>query len=394
MGIIGNMANNGYNTAKALRKYGMDVDLIITSSALNQYTAVEWEEGIFGCEVGENHFGFEAVVAAGKLWDRPNWVKYYDIELFKNRRPRMKKFFQGLQLYELMADYDILELHAPFPTMLPLFNVPCLVYEAGWIREFPRGNTYSDYLACRGYAKADRILVTNVDMWRIFDSLDYIDQDRVLYMPFSIDHERYQPLDMTELRRKLVKDNDVFLLQPSRQHWEYKGNDKVFKALKKLSSEYANLKLCAAEWGKDLLKSKSLVEELGLTGKVLWFPPVAKPKLIEYFNAADIILDQFPEPSDAHQIWGAWGTAALEAMSCGKPLLLYYDLRGVDRYVGERPYALHSLSVDDICMNLKSLIESPSLRTEIGQKSRDWVRRMHGHEVIAGKYKQLISTIV
>ncbi|AFU57535.1 putative glycosyltransferase [Candidatus Nitrososphaera gargensis Ga9.2] len=393
MGIIGNMANNGYNTAKALRKFGMDVDLIITSSVLNPFAAVEWEEGIFGPEISQDNFSFETVVAAGKLWDRPKWVKYYDTWLFKNRQTLFKRWFEGLQFYDIIADYDILELHVPFPIMSPFFKVPTLVYEAGWIREFPRGNTYSDFLACRGYAKADRILVTNIDMWRIFDSLDYIGKDRVLYMPFSIDYERYCPMDMIELRRKVAKDNEIILLNPSRQHWEYKGNDKVFKALKKLSTEYDNVKLWAAEWGKDLSKSKSLIQELGLVDKVLWFPPVAKPKLIEYFNAADIILDQFAEPSDKHQIWGPWGTAALEAMSCGRPLLMYYDLEGVDRYVGEKPYAVHSLSIEDIYRNLKMLIESPSFREEVGKKSREWVKRMHGPEVVARKYQQLISVL-
>ncbi len=388
------MANNGYNNAKALRKSGMDVDLIITSSVLNPFAAVEWEEGIFGPEVSQNNFNFETVVAAGKLWDRPKWVKYYDTQLFKNHRPAFKIWFEGLQLYDLIEDYDILELHVPFPIMSPFFKVPCLVYEAGWIREFPRGSVYSDFLACRGYAKADRILVTNIDMWRIFDSLDYIDQGRVLYMPFSIDYEKYRPIQVTELRRTLVKDSDIFLLQPSRQHWEYKGNDKVFKALKKLSMEYDNIKLWAAEWGKDIAKSKFLVEELAIADKVLWFQPISKLKLIEYFNAADIILDQFPEPSNENQIWGAWGTTALEAMSCGKPVLMYYDTEGIERYIKEKPYAINSLSVDDIYTNLKMLIESPPLREEIGKKSREWIKRMHGPEVVAKRYQELISTLM
>ncbi|MDE1816519.1 MAG: glycosyltransferase family 4 protein [Thaumarchaeota archaeon] len=395
IGILGNMANNGYNNAKALRQAGVEADLIIPSSTMELYSSVEWEEGIFGPEIDATKFNFKMAVDAGKLWERPGWVKYYDNNDWRRRDVRtLTRFFRTLEFYEFVRQYDILELHVPFAYTAPYLNTPNMIYDAGWGRYFPRGKKIVDNLTAKGYAKSDHIFVTNIDMWRIFDSLDYIDKNKVSYMPFSVDCEKYQPMDTTEIRQNFADENTLLLLQPSRQHWEEKGNDKVFKALKKITKSHDKVTLLAAEWGKDIEKSKKMINDLGIQKNIIWFKPVSKSRLIQLFNCADVILDQFPEPSDANQIWGPWGTAALEAMSCGKPLLLYYDQDGIDRFVKEGPPALRSLSVEQIFENLKLLLESTALRQEIGSKSREWIIKMHSPKVVAEKHMQVIKKLI
>lgn len=388
------MANNGYNTGKALKAAGHEVSLFITSVGLNAVSSVEWEEGVVGPDTAIDATQVRSLIAGVGAWRRPSWVVYEDLQLISGGKLSTRGIRRASEVYDDLNTYDLVELHVPYPILAPFIKVPCTIYEAGWARQFPQGKTFHDLLAARGYAKADKILVTNIDMWRIFDSLSYIRKERVQYMPFSVDTQKYKPIDAQEMRMKMAAADELILFQPTRQHWIEKGNDKVFRAFAALCKTHNNLVLWAAEWGTDSQKSKALVKELGIADRVRWFRPVAKPTLIQYMNAADIILDQFPEPSDENQIWGPWGTAALEAMACSKPLLMYFDLQGIKRFEVERPPAFHALTVEQIRDNLEMLVDDPSARETAGVDGRSWVTRNHGHKAIADRYEKLLRAIV
>ena len=44
-----------------------------------------------------------------------------------------------------------------------------------------------------------------------------------------------------------------------------------------------------------------------------------KMRLLEYYRAADIVLDQF------HEAVGSFGTVTVEAMACGRPVIMYFN---------------------------------------------------------------------
>ncbi len=64
--------------------------------------------------------------------------------------------------------------------------------------------------------------------------------------------------------------------------------------------------------------------------------------MIQYYKIADIVLDQF--------VLGSWGTSTREkaAMSCGKPVLMFYKKEYILRAFGEEPPILNSFSEEDI----------------------------------------------
>ena len=51
-------------------------------------------------------------------------------------------------------------------------------------------------------------------------------------------------------------------------------------------------------------------------------------------------MDQF--------VLGSWGTSTPEAMSCGKPVLMFYKKEFILRAFGEEPPILNSFSEEDI----------------------------------------------
>jgi glycosyltransferase involved in cell wall biosynthesis len=278
----------------------------------------------------------------------------------------------------MIREYDIVEVNGQYVIFSQFAGIPNVVYDYGWIRYFPYRNGFYDKLARRGYSKAKGVIITNPDTFSISDTLTYLDQQRIYFSPFAIDSEKYCPFPMEELRAKYINNNGILLFSPSRQHWEEKGNDKMIKAFARFVKIFPDSKLVAVDWSIDAQKSKDLVNSLHISDKVEWIKPVAKKHLIEFYNAADIILDQF--------ILGSWGTATAEAMSCQKPVLMFYKEEYIKRAFGENPPILNSFSEDDIFSSLVKLAKDPDLRLSLGRKSREWIIKTHAPDIVAKKH--------
>jgi glycosyltransferase involved in cell wall biosynthesis len=191
---------------------------------------------------------------------------------------------------------------------------------------------------------------------------------------------------MEELRAKYINNNGILLFSPSRQSWTEKGNEKMLKAFAKFVKLFPNSKLVAVDWSTDAQNSKDLVNSLNISDKVEWIKPVAKKYLIGYYNAADIILDQF--------ILGSWGTTTPEAMSCQKPVLMFYKEEYIKRAFGENPPILNSFSEEDIFSNLVQLAKDPDFRLSLGKKSREWIMKTHSPDIVAKKHLEILSQFV
>ena len=108
--------------------------------------------------------------------------------------------------------------------------------------------------------------------------------------------------------------------------------------------------------------------------------------MIQYYNIADIVLDQF--------VLGSWGTSTPEAMSCGKPVLMFYKKEFILRAFGEEPPILNSFSEEDIFSNLMKLAKDMDFRKEIGRKSRDWIIKTHSPKVVAKKHLEILQSSI
>lgn len=381
--ILGNMANDGYAVAKQLRKMNVDVDLAINISDFGM-ALPEWEDGNFNDNADPYDLKKNEIK---KSWNAPKWIRYFD---FQNKVPRKKHRIEKLKarinLIKLIREYDIVEAHVPFSIYTQFTGIPYVAYDAGWIRYFPFEKGKRNWLARRGYKKAKKVIITNPDTFEISDNLPYIKKDKVCFIPFAIDPEKYKPINSKELRSQYVKNSDdIILFCPSRQIWREKGNDKIIRAYSKFTKDFPNSKFIMVEWSEDEENSKKLVNSLGLSEHIVWIKPVPKNRLIEYYNAADIVLDQF--------VLGSWGTSTPEAMSCGKPVLMFYKKEFIMRAFGEEPPILNSFTEDEICSNLIKLVKNPEFRNEIGQKSREWIKKTHSPQKVAEEHLKVLESI-
>ena len=375
------MANDGYAVAKELRKMNQDVDLAINISDFGM-ALPEWEDGNIASNTDPYTVSRNEIKDS---WNPPDWIRYFD---FLNKKQWKKymiaKIKSRINVIKMMREYDVVETHVPWAIYAQFSGIPYVVYDAGWIRYFPNGNNIRDKLAKRGYSKAKRIIITNPDTFEISDNLPYLHHDRIHFSPFAIDPEKYKPLDMKELHAKYAQENDILLFSPSRQIWKEKGNDKMINAYSMFVKNFPNSKFIMVAWSDDEGKSKNLVNSLGISDNIIWIKPVPKNQLIQYYNAADIVLDQF--------ILGSWGTSTPEAMSCGKPVLMFYKKNYILRAFGEEPPILNSFTEEDIYSNLVKLAKDTDFRKDLGKKSREWTIKTHSPRIVALKHFEILNS--
>jgi len=160
----------------------------------------------------------------------------------------------------------------------------------------------------------------------------------------------------------------------------------MFKAFEIFLKKFPNSKLIVVGWSIDEQKSKDLVNSLNISNNVIWLSPVNKTKLIEYYNLADIVLEQF--------IIGSWGGISVEAMACKKPILVYYDKEKFLQLYGEEPPAINSSTVEEISSNLVKLASDKKLRLNVGEESRKWIIKTHSADkVAANQFKILLKAL-
>ena len=377
--ILGNMANDGYAVAKELRRMNQEVDLAVNLSDFGM-ALPEWEDG--NIPVGTNPYSID-VDAAIKTWSPPYWIRYFD---FMNKVPRKKHLIEKVKskiyIIKMMREYDIVESHVPFPLYSQFSGTSYVAYDAGWIRYFPYGNTMRDKLARRGYSKAKGIIITNPDTFEISDNLSYLDEKKTFFCPFAIDPEKYKPTDAQELRKKYAEDDEVLLFSPARQIWKEKGNDKMIRAFARFAKEVPKSKFIMIAWSVDEERSRNLAMSLGIRDRIVWVSPVPKNMLIKYYNAADVVLDQFT--------LGSWGTSTPEAMACEKPVLMFYKKDYIIRSFGEEPPILNSFTEDEIYSNLIKITRNREFAIELGKKSREWIIRTHSSRVVALRHLEIL----
>ena len=97
-------------------------------------------------------------------------------------------------------------------------------------------------------------------------------------------------------------------------------------------------------------------------------------------------MDQF--------VVGSWGTTTPEAMSCGKPVLMFYKKNYILRAFGEEPPILNSFTEEEIYSNLIKLAKDADFRKDLGKKSREWVIKTHSPRIVALKHLEVLTAAI
>ena len=300
----------------------------------------------------------------------------------------------------LAQDYDLTVLYGPEVTKAGLLppDRPYIAFEHGTMRTLPFENTLQGRLLALGYQQADACIITNPD---VLGSAKRLGLRHYRFIPHPVDETKYCPGETplaNERRRELRRELRVPLIFfcPSRHEWsngsDSKRSDRVIRAFGRYVREAEPAGLPAAalvltKWGTDVRASQQLCHDLGIEGRVVWRHPMHKMRLLEYYRAADIVLDQF------HEAVGSFGTVTVEAMACARPVIMYFNPQVHEWCLEENPPIQSALTTPEIYGRLVALAGSAARRAAVGAQSRAWVERWHGWRRVAEMHLELYREV-
>lgn len=156
---------------------------------------------------------------------------------------------------------------------------------------------------------------------------------------------------------------------PSRVDYEWKGQDRLLRALAKKTVFFEQqVHLIFSGWGNHFHEARQFVAENGLERCVTFLDSaISKPLLYRFYLSADFVVDQF--------VIGMYGTAALEAMACGAPLITWLN-DSYDRPWGAPP-VIQAKTEGDLDAVLHDIVDGKIDLETTGRDLQSWMARIH-----------------
>jgi glycosyltransferase involved in cell wall biosynthesis len=88
---------------------------------------------------------------------------------------------------------------------------------------------------------------------------------------------------------------------------------------------------------------------------------------------------------------GIAGMAELEAMSCGRPVVAWFNMGAA--YTDPPPF-FSPETPEGIARAAMELLDDPKARDEVGDRGRDWVVRHHQRDRIAARVEEVAKAII
>lgn len=377
--FLGNIAGNAYAWSKVLRADGVPVSLYLDDRELDTFGP--------GREDGQ---------AAGEKL--PEWIHHYEGApganghtpgLLERRfryvwgEPGRRKLVRDLLSYDLVHSFS----GSLFFNLRPVWEFglrrrrPYIACATGSdLREVAMSRGVSGRLMRLFFQRAARTLLLNLDMVDLTERAGLVGAE---FFPFMIDTEKYSP---GAVDRAYGSPDHLLFFMASHLDWgvvdnaagrnSTKGNDRFIKAFARYVSERGRAHAVILDRGSDHDVARELIAELGISQHVTVLPEMRKDELVKHYRMADVVVDQFDV--------GAFGTLGLEAMSCGKPVMIYINNSCADRCYPERPPVLNARTEEDIFHQIE-LASDASFRQEKGAQAREWILKYHEASLVADR---------
>jgi len=197
-------------------------------------------------------------------------------------------------------------------------------------------------------------------------------------IPLGIDYKKFSSVSYEESRKKIGIDEDELVLFFRAQN-EFKGTPYIVEAMKLLeTNKKITLLTCDNTGLVDDLKGKYKIIELGC---------INDADMIYAMNACDIFL----MPS----IGESFGMMAIEAMACGKPVIVFNNsaLPSVT-HAPKCGYLVKNKDAKDLMNAIKYLCENENERFRRGELAKKIVQEEYGIEEYNTNLKKLYISVM
>lgn len=218
--------------------------------------------------------------------------------------------------------------------------------------------------------RSNKIIAVSSAAKRFLTDRYKVSEDRIVVVPSGINTDLFKP------NRKEKTQNDLTLVTVARLT-EAKGLVYLIRAFQIIRENFSNVRLLIVGKGEQLEKLKALVINLGLAGNVSFLSEyIPNENMPSLYNSCDIfVLPSLIEPV---------GIAAIEALSCGLPIITT-SVGGLSDVVGENFNGFLVPPRDHVSIAEKTffLLEDEDLRRKFGESSRRLALQKFDYKKIA-----------
>jgi glycosyltransferase involved in cell wall biosynthesis len=207
--------------------------------------------------------------------------------------------------------------------------------------------------------------------------------DRITVIPNGVDVDVFAPSEIGQARARLDLPPDHFIVLFIGNLEPWKGVDVLLRACQCCAAKHPDLHIIVIGEGPERETLVKLVAELGLAQRVTFvgYRPLSEMPL--WYQASNV----FVLPSRAE----GFGLAALEAMACGKPVIVSSPPLGEHDFVRQDITGLlvDYGDVDQLAHALDRLASSPDLVQRLSAKARKLVERQFSWDIIGRETVQV-----
>ncbi|MEN8221316.1 MAG: glycosyltransferase [Pseudomonadota bacterium] len=388
--FVGNVCNNHYVFAKGLRSMGVDAHLFLTPFDLP--CAQHRPES----EDSELSKGY------------PDWIHTMSQSI-----PRPIVSIPRKYLSEILA-CDLVDTHGnhayhirnkvPYvihPYGADFYDLPFIIPEYSRLDiRFPfiffQHHFFTKRRFRQNYSDASAIIMGHYDrLWKQgYEKL--LLSKKIAPIPLSIDTDKFSfCANRGDVFRKKYPKFKFFIFQTARQVWTpktvkrlgSKRNDILFKGFSIFAQAHKDALLVLVDKGDpDIDKSKTLIRELGIQDSVIWIESMKRYELIKYLHSCDLFIDSFAT--------GGHGCTALEAMSCGAPVMMYLNSKRYNQILGETPPLINVKTPEALAEKMAYYYKHQDKLRDVAIKQRDFVERRHSLNAVCGELIKLYEDII
>jgi D-inositol-3-phosphate glycosyltransferase len=235
---------------------------------------------------------------------------------------------------------------------------------------------------------SDLMLASTDDERAQLASLYDADRDRIEIVAPGVDHTVFEPGDRETARERLGLDDRHVILFVGRIQ-PLKGLDLAVRCLAALDDSAVTLVIVGGPSGADgeaeLVRIHALVDELGVTDQVRFFPPQPHAALAEFYRAADVCL--VPSRTES------FGLVALEAAACGTPVVAA-SVGGLRTLVDDAHtgFLVEGRAPVDFAKPVARLLDDTDLAAEMGVTAAAGSRR-YSWSIAAARLRRLYGDL-
>jgi glycosyltransferase involved in cell wall biosynthesis len=259
------------------------------------------------------------------------------------------------------AQSENLFLHVPRPLA---FIVPTLnaLFERymGWI-----------------YKNADFIIYPSEFARRPFLKLNQI--KRNIVVSNGVDVQEFKPIDSEKIQAVKEKygapEGQALILYLGRLHPE-KNIETLIKAMQAIKKSHRPSHLVIVGGGHLEPKLKNLVRKLGLEKEISFWGKIPDEDKVAAYNACDIFV--LPSLAELE------GMVVLEAMACGKPIVVANSPQSASTYfVGQNGFLFEPESHEDLAHQIIKILKDEEMRNKMAEASLQKSRQYDINQSIA-----------